>query len=345
MKKFILLFLLFIIIVIILVIGGAMKRKCGDGVCQIGEKTRCPEDCQLASDNMFTLKSGDYDFTIQHNGTQRRYLVHAPASYDKSKPTPVVMVFHGGGSNPEGIMKQSQMNKKSDSAGFIAVYPAGTGPKLLGKTVGTWNAGRCCGYAKDNKIDDVGFVEAVLDDLGTKFNIDNKRIYSTGHSNGALFSYRLACELSDRIAAIAPNSAQDSLDNCMPSRKVSVMHFHGTADPSAFYNGGHCGGRTKDEGWDCSSVEDYIKKWSQINGCENRTKVIYQNGNATCISYEGCDEGSEVILCSITGAGHTWPGGQELFDTSAWREMVGAISYDISANDMMWEFFKRHSLK
>jgi len=343
------------IILSVLLTGGCVE--CGDGVCQAGEISRCPEDCRTLDNgtasstesavngNPFILEAGDYDFAIRHGGLDRRYLVHVPASYDKSMPTPLVLVFHGGGGNPEGVIKQSQMNVKSDSAGFIAAYPEGTGPKLMGNTVGTWNAVRCCGQAKDNNIDDVGFVAAMLDDLETKFNVDGSRVYATGHSNGALFSYRLACELSDRIAAVAPNAAQDSLDDCSPPRPVSIMHFHGTGDQSAPYGGGHCGGKTSDEGWDCSPVEDYLQKWSQTNGCGGDPETTYINGNATCISYMGCAEETEVTLCTINGSGHTWPGGQYLINTPAWKQRVGAITNDINANDMMWEFFKKHPIK
>ena len=127
---------------------------------------------------------------------ERIYLVHVPKSYDDAKPTPVVLAFHGGGSNAEQMVRFCGLNGKADEAGFIVVYPNGTG--LFPRTL-TWNGGNCCGYAMRNKVDDVAFVRALLDDLAKVARIDNKRVYATGMSNGAIISYRSASELSDRL--------------------------------------------------------------------------------------------------------------------------------------------------
>ncbi len=286
---------------------------------------------------------GEYTFTLTSGNLERTYQAHVPSSYTPGKAIPVILNFHGGGGDMENARKSTLMDDNADQEGYIVVYPQGTGKTVGKKTLGTWNAGRCCGYAEENNIDDVQFVNDLLDDLEKKFTVDTKRIYSTGHSNGALFSYRLACDLSERIAAIAPNSAQDSLDECTPTRKVPVIHFHGTADPAAVYDGGHCGGRAGgDPGWECSSVPDYLDQWAQQNGCSLTSVVSYQNGDATCKQYKNCD--ADVTLCTIEGSGHTWPGGAYYPNTEFWKKAVGPLSHDISANDMMWQFFKAHPL-
>lgn len=291
----------------------------------------------------FTLGAGDYRFTLVHQKLKREYVVHVPKSYQPKQKSAVILNFHGGGGNAANQIAQSQMNTAADQDGYIVVYPEGTGKTLLGKLFGTWNAGRCCGYAVENKIDDVGFVRALLVDLEQKFNVDKNRIYATGHSNGALMSYRLACELSDKIAAIAPNSAQDAFDNCQPSRPVPVLHFHGTADPAALYEGGQCGGRLAgDAGWRCQSVPAYNQAWATLNGCTPETKTFYQKGAATCVTHLTCRAGAEVALCTIEGAGHTWPGGQY---AGFGERAVGKLSQDLSANDLMWAFFQKHPLK
>jgi len=290
--------------------------------------------------------SGDRKFSIMHQGKMRDYFVHIPPSYKSDTPVPVVLNFHGGGGNAQNQVRQSGMEKKSDEAGFILVYPEGSGKMVSGQLVATWNAGRCCGTAARGNVDDVGFISKLIDDLASKFNIDKKRVYATGISNGALISYRLACELSDKIAAIAPVSAQDAFDNCKPSRPISIIHFHGTADPAAAYTGGHCGGRMPgDPGWDCSSVKDYIEEWRGIDNCPSQSSVTYQKGEVTCITYGPCDRGTEITLCTIEGGGHTWPSGTYAKDTESWKKAVGKINYDINANDAMWEFFKKHSLE
>ncbi len=301
-----------------------------------------PKPPEPPPDQNIHLGPGDYTFSLFHAGLTRVYLVHVPSSYEYGTPIAVILNFHGGGGNAENQAIQSQMNVSSNHEGYIAVYPNGTGKTVAGHLFGTWNAGRCCGYAKDNAIDDVGFTSALIDDLESKFSVDSKRVFATGHSNGALFSYQLACELSDRIAAIAPNAAQDSVIQCNPSRKVPVMHFHGTADPAALFNGGHCGGRlTTDAGWDCQSVPDYLNEWRIRNGCSIDLNVTYQTGDATCRTYQNCSDNAEVVLCTMEGAGHTWPDGQY---AGLGEALVGKISRDISANAEMWKFFQAHPL-
>ncbi|MEA1924864.1 MAG: PHB depolymerase family esterase [Candidatus Altiarchaeota archaeon] len=311
---------------------------------------------------------GDYDFSLDHDGLTRKYIVHVPHSYDNKTPTPAVIAFHGGGGNAERSVEYFRLNDKSDEEGFIVVYPEGTGKIVKGEVFGSWNAGRCCPPAADNNVDDVGFIRKMIEKLDEDFSIDEGRVYATGMSNGALMSYKLACELSDKIAAIAPSGGHDSFDECNPSRPVPVMHFHGTEDPCAFYEGGECGGCMSEflskmglpvktgKLWDCTSVPNYINQWKQINGCSDKTEITFQNRNATCVTYQECQDNAEVTLCTIEGMGHTWPG-RTTYSAEAcktrpngymcrlWKEAVGTLSDDINANDAMWEFFKKHPEK
>jgi polyhydroxybutyrate depolymerase len=171
------------------------------------------------------LGPGDHTRSLKMGEVDRSYLVHVPPKYDAKKPTPVVLVLHGAGTNGAITVFFCGMNKKADEAGFIAVYPNGTG--LAGLML-TWNAGRFQG--KEGKADDVAFIAKLLDDLATVVNVDPKRVYATGISNGGMMCYRLAAELSDRIAAIAPVAGTMAIDKYNPKRPVPVMHFHGTAD-------------------------------------------------------------------------------------------------------------------
>jgi len=148
------------------------------------------------------LVPGIHTRALRVGDRERRYRVCVPRSYDGQKAVPVVLVFHGGGGDPDGMMKLCGMNAKAEQAGFIAVYPYGTG-RFAGRLL-SFNGGECCGYAHDNSIDDVGFVRALLDDLAAAANVDADRIFATGLSNGGIMSHYLASELSDRIAAIAP---------------------------------------------------------------------------------------------------------------------------------------------
>ncbi|MFN0195959.1 MAG: alpha/beta hydrolase family esterase [Planctomycetaceae bacterium] len=277
--------------------------------------------------------------TLQVGELERRYLVHKPKNFDPDKKLPVVLVFHGGASNPEVMAEYSGMNQKADDAGFVVVYPAGTGrlPNAL-----TWNAGDCCGYAQRNNVDDVEFVRQLLIDLGKLMSIDKRRIYATGISNGGMISYRLASELSSQIAAIAPVGGPMGTKECHPDRPVSVMHFHGTDDKYAPYNGGK--GEKSLTQFDFLSVEHSIEAWVAANGCKTTPEIEALPDTADDDMtvrrhrYTGGKQGSEVILIEIIGGGHTWPGRQ------ARLRFLGPSTEDISANDLMWEFFEKHPL-
>lgn len=279
---------------------------------------------------------GEYERNIVVGGRTRRYEMHIPVGYTKARPWPVVVSFHGGGGRGATARLESGLDGKADSAGFIVVYPDGSG--LLGSRLLTWNAGECCGYALRNSVDDVAFTRALLDDLARIFHVDSRRVYATGLSNGAFMAYRLACELSDRIAAIAPIAGVMVTSTCGPSRPVSLIHFHGTADPAAPYNGG-VGDRSISK-TNFASVIDTIQGWARRDGINAEPVRRERKGNAEITEYRG-EDGTEVVLVTVVGGGHTWPGGKRML-AFKW---VGALDTSISANDMMWDFFQRHPLK
>jgi polyhydroxybutyrate depolymerase len=280
---------------------------------------------------------GDHVRSLRIGDASRSYLVHIPPKYDAKKPTPVVLILHGAGANGAITVSFCGLNKKADEAGFIAVYPNGTG--LAGLML-TWNAGGFRG--KEGKADDVAYIAKVLDDLATVANVDPKRGYATGMSNGGMMCYRLASELSDRIAAIAPVAGTMAIDNYHPKRPVPVMHFHGTADKLVPFAGP--GGRTpKYMGF--KSVEDTIKICVKAIGCPEEPKVVKlfdKAGDGTSVTkktYGPGNDGSEVVLFAIEGCGHTWPGQQPPV------EFLGKSTKNISANDLLWEFFEKHPMK
>lgn len=229
------------------------------------------------------------------------------------------------------------LNETADKHGFVAVYPQGTG-RLDGAR--TWNGGNCCGHAMQQQVDDIAFTKALLDDLARVVNVDCKRVFATGMSNGAIFSYRLASELSDRIAAIAPVDGPMGTAACQPSRPVPVMHFHGTDDEFAPYHGGK-GAKSLSQ-TDFYSVKHSVDAWIKANDCnpEPTTSTLADNAqdgtSATITTYGGGKNGSEVVLVTIHNMGHTWPGRQSLL------KFLGKATKNVSANEMMWEFFVKH---
>ena len=290
-------------------------------------------------------KPGVYDVYLKHSGLTRYYKVYVPNSYDKSKKTPVVLYLHGGGGNKDTVSTDG-FYKYSDKYGFILIAPEGTGKYALGKLWATWNGGaytvggvvaKCCGQASDKNLDDLGFISKVIDEVEKNFNVDSKRIYATGISNGGLMSYVLACNLSERIAAIAPVAPSGTPDACNPSRPVPVMHIHGTIDPIAPYDGGTGEKIFGSRDHLVQPATDVVSRWRQINGCTSTIQNSYQKGNASCVVNTECKNGSEVEFCTIEGMGHTYPSGQQYMPISK----IGPVSYDISF-DQVWEFFKRH---
>ena len=284
-----------------------------------------------------SLTPGEHSLNVEVQGVTRACLVHVPPTYDVKKPTPVVLVFHGAMMNAERMVSFCGLNEKADQAGFVAVYPNGTGWRQFL----FFNAGGMDGRLAQIQSDDVKFVAKLLDDLEAQLNVDHKRVYATGMSNGGMMCYRLAAELSDRIAAIAPVSGTLAIEKCEPKRPVPVMHFHGTDDPLVHFHGPDNQSRTFI--W-YKSVEDTIQIWTKINGCPDTAVITQEPDTATDgtrvtrRTYGPGKDGAEVILFVIEGGGHTWPGRDPT------RRFLGAATKHISANDLIWEFFERHPL-
>lgn len=267
--------------------------------------------------------AGDLDWTIASGGRDRTVHVHVPPTYDPAKGAPVVLNFHGYTSDGLQQAAYTGMIRKADEAGFIAVHGEGIG------TQQSWNAGACCGEAMTSKIDDIALVRAILDELESKLCVDTRRIFATGMSNGGFLSHRLACELADRIAAVAPVAGVLGVPTCTPSRPVPVMHFHGTLDPLVPYDG------VDDAQRKFPSVEGTIDGWAKRDGCTDAPRKTVERDDVTCTTRDTCVGGAEVTLCTVTGGGHTWPGAIPI-------PAMGHTTQAIRATDAMWEFFRRH---
>ena len=285
--------------------------------------------------------SGDYEGSIIVDGLKRTYVLHIPSSYNKSKPTSLVMVLHGGGGTGRGMIKLTGFDELADKEGFIVVYP-----DAIGKH---WNDGRnlTIYYSQRENIDDVKFLSALINHLAANYNIDMRRIYVTGISNGALMAYRLACELTNKIAAIAAVSCSMSVNiyrSCHPFSPISVLIIEGTDDPLVPWNGGeiHFG---RLELGEVVSIEDTLRYWINFNNCTLEAPRTYlpdvnpYDGTRVWVEkYINRMNGVEVVLYGIEGGGHTWPGGYQYLPT--W--IIGRTCRDIDAKVVIWSFFKNH---
>jgi polyhydroxybutyrate depolymerase len=182
----------------------------------------------------FTAGSGTFpNETIVSGGLERSYLLYVPTSYEPNRPMPLVFNFHGLGSSGIAQFGYTEMAALAEKFKFILVAPNGLG--------NSWNGGFCCGDAAENGIDDVGFTSDMIDEISSSYCVNSDRVYATGISNGGFMSYRLACDLADRIAAIGPVAAANVTFSCAPSRPVPVLAMNGTDDILVGYAGGDRG--------------------------------------------------------------------------------------------------------
>jgi polyhydroxybutyrate depolymerase len=292
------------------------------------------------------LAPGDYEFALNHQNMRRTYLVHVPPQASQRKPMPLVLAFHGAGSNAEVMRSYTRMDRAADRDGYIAVYPNGSSG-FQGRFL-TWNAGNCCGPAVALQVDDVGFSHAVLDDISARASVDASRVYATGLSNGAMMAYRFAAEAADRIAAVAGVAGTMSLDRFAPKRPIPVMHIHSVQDHIARYDGGFGPPATiLDTRTMNTSVEDMLRKWLDFDGCPLRAAAVDTIAGAAGTPDEGhsairrvygpCRQGTEVVLWQLSGAGHVWPGGVRDYNP----QLLGTGTAVIDANAEIWKFVSR----
>jgi polyhydroxybutyrate depolymerase len=262
--------------------------------------------------------------SIMHDNMQRDYIIHIPSSYNINTPIPLVFCFHGYTSNASAIMTYTNFNYISDTAGFIVVYPQGT--LLQGST--HWNVG---GWTTASTVDDVGFSISLLDSVSNEYNIDDTRVYSTGMSNGGYMSFLLACQMSDKIAAIASvtgSMTPQTYNVCNPQHPTPILQIHGTNDQTVPYLG--------DPTW-TESIDNVLQYWVDYNNCNTSATITampdinsFDGSTAEYIVYDGCDNSVTTEHFKIYGGDHDWPG--------VWGNM------DIHASAEVWKFFSQYNI-
>jgi polyhydroxybutyrate depolymerase len=256
--------------------------------------------------------------TVMHGGVERTFLLHVPASYDGKKLVPLVLDIHGYGGTAEYQKSTSGFREKSDEQGFLLAHPQGLN--------NSWNGGQlCCGQSLADKVDDEGFLRALVEKVEGAGCVNAKRVYATGLSNGGAMSHLLACHSADMFAAAAPISMSNSFMPCEPSRGISVTMFRATADELVPYDSPSS---------TFASAESDFTSWKERNACTGEAEMP----NALCKSYANCKDGAEVTLCTVpTTSAADAPWGGHLLYAPAQREGVKIA-------DFVWAMFERHSL-
>jgi polyhydroxybutyrate depolymerase len=282
-------------------------------------------------------RSDDNSGAIRVDGRERTYSFHVPAEYDGTETVPLLLALHGRLGTGSGQERLARLDKVSDEHRFLVVYPDGLDR--------SWADGRAGTPADRKQVDEVKFLSALIDDLENKYKIDHARVYATGMSNGGFMSGRLACELADKIAAVAivgASLSEKEAGDCHPVQPVSVLIVQGTADPVVPFAGGPLG----DAGVRgvALSHDAAVQRFVAADHCPEKAKTEHipdMAGDGTNIEvtlYGPCADGSEVRGYVVNGGGHTWPGGMQYLPAM----FIGKTTRNLDGSEVIWEFLSRH---
>lgn len=297
-------------------------------------------------DDSPTDKLGEYNTkNLEYDNVERTYHVYLPKNFNKTNPTPLVFALHGGGGtgmNLASVISAGTLTTAAEARNVILVVPDGIDKR--------WNDGRPEIFGSDRMYDDIGFISTIIDTMIQNYGVDSNRVYVTGISNGGLMSIRLAMDLSNKIAAVAPVTAQitEAIQSKVPEFPISILIINGEDDPLVPYNGGCIAGPFIPV---CSrgevlSTQESIEKFKGYNQCANPAEtepiiddVPNDDTSVEITRYKDCEQGTEVVLVKVIGGGHTWPSGEQYLPVRT----VGVVSKEINASEMILDFFLNHS--
>jgi len=296
----------------------------------------------LLSFSVFTQEDHLQFSSFLHKRIERTYYLHLPPNFDDLSSFPLVMVLHGGGKGDgDEVANHFAFNEIADREGFIAVYPNGIDSR--------WNDGRGKTFNEQKglkNIDDVGFLSVLIDTMIANYKVDSNRVFVTGVSNGGMMTFRLGCEITSKLSAIAPviaNIPKDIIDKCSPDSPLPVLVMNGTEDPLVPWDGGKVKFLWKEMG-EVVSTENSVRFWVEHNKCfeDPVTEILpdvddEDESRVKKITYKNKETNLEVVLYAIVGGGHNIPGG----NTPDLSLFIGSKNNDINAAEVIWEFFKK----
>jgi polyhydroxybutyrate depolymerase len=309
-------------------VGSASAGEVGDAVGNGRLRQRLLERRQHSGDEPAKIpgeRLGSPTFrTLSLGGRDRQYLFMVPPAAKTSGKLPLVIALHGALGDAERFATVTGWVDKGRREGFIVAIPNGT-PKIASRRV--WNAGTCCAPANDQGVDDVAFIAAIIDDVRSQGLLDERRVYLTGFSNGAMMTHRAGCELSQRLAAIAAVSGTLGIPACQPSRPIAVLQLHGRDDTKVPLQGV----QRRSADFTFGSAFDTVAVWRRAEKCGAETRRFQPAAGVQCEEAVGCRAGATVQFCIVDGLGHEWAAGS--------KSSAGTFS----ATDYIWDFFSRHT--
>jgi polyhydroxybutyrate depolymerase len=264
---------------------------------------------------------------FEHKGLARSFYIHVPADIEQLEKIPLLFTLHGFGSSAERIMGYSNFKSIADKNNFIVIFPQGAPFKtVLSSASSHWNSG---GWTVGSDVDDVDFINTIIDWITGEYNIDQERIYSTGMSNGGFMSYHLACNISARIAAIASvtgSMTEQTFEDCDPIHPTPILQIHGAQDRTVPYIGNSALGM--------ESIPDSLSYWAKFNACDSEPVVaiadfFVESYSIEYWSYENCLNNTQVDLIFHSTMGHFWP---------------SIDSHSISASEDIWSFLSKYNI-
>jgi polyhydroxybutyrate depolymerase len=286
---------------------------------------------------------GKHNFELNINGLTRSFLVHVPLEYDGGSALPLVLVFHGAGGDAAKAAGITGWDRKADDENFIVAFPNGVPPKAdrppsFLRNPQFWNAGSKRSATSDPGPDDVAFSSTIIDTIDKTYNLDSKRVYATGFSNGAAMCWRLGVDLSNRIAAIGPVAGYLAVQDPHPVKPVPAIVIACLKDPLIPIDGGVVKDIWSRQERNRPSVREVVKQYAVLCGCQPEPVSTHEDGGVTKMVYGPGKNGAEVVFYTIADAGHSYPGGQEFLS----ERIVGKPTDKLSATDEIWDFFNNH---
>ncbi len=272
------------------------------------------------------FETGTTRGTIRHDGLERSYRLYVPTQAGEGSNLALVVALHGGLGSGDQLAETSRFEDLAEAEGFVIAFPDGVDR--------TWNAGACCGGAARKDIDDVGFLAALIEHLAATLPVNRERVFITGHSNGAMMTFRFACQRSEMVAAAAPVAGSLEIPVCTPATGVDLLTIHGDSDRNHPIEGGQ--GTRSISGVSYVSMEESMRRWTTGFGCTSAPSTTVE-GALTTTTWSGCAGGTTASLVVIAGADHPWPGGKMPARTTS---LQGTPSQELDATRAVWEFFE-----